>query len=169
MTGLATASPKEQVVYHFRPMSAFDLAMVNAWRATPHVQQWWDDDEIALAGEDEPALDQHIVATGGQPFACLQCYPQSAYPENCLGTHPPGTRGIDLFIGVPGMLGRGHGSAFIKAFVEHLAIAGVPRAIADPNPRNARAVRAYAKAGFRSGSVVDTPDGRALLMICDTE
>jgi len=82
--------------------------------------------------------------------------------------HPPGTRGIDQFIGEADMLGCGHGSAFIRAFVEGLLSDGTPRVLTDPDPANARAVRAYEKAGFRRQREVDTPDGRALLMIRDT-
>lgn len=159
--------PKPQATYQFRPMSAHDLALVRCWQAAPHVQEWWDDDPITLASTDEPAMDQYIVAVNGQSFAYLQCYPQSALPENGLGTHPPGTRGIDQFIGEPDMVGRGHGSAFIRAFVDGLLAAGVPRVIADPGLANARAIRAYVKAGFHGDREVDTPDERALLMIRD--
>jgi aminoglycoside 6'-N-acetyltransferase len=153
--------------YHFRPMSAHDLPMVRAWQAAPHVREWWDDEPLTLASEDEPATDQYIVAIDGQPFAYLQCYQQSAYPENGLGTHPPGTRGIDQFIGEPDMVGRGHGSAFVRAFVDALLTAGVPRVITDPSLANARAIAANTKAGFRREREVDTPDGRALLMVHD--
>jgi RimJ/RimL family protein N-acetyltransferase len=33
------------------------------------------------------------------------------------------------------------------------------------DPTNARAIRAYEKAGFRRDRLVETPDGRALLML----
>lgn len=160
-------SPKRRATYQFRPMSARDLAMVCAWQMAPHVQEWWDDDPITLASEDEPALDQYVVAVDGRPFAYLQCYLQSAYPENGLGTHPAGTRGIDQFIDAPDMVGRGHGSAFIRTFVDGLLTAGVRRVITDPSLANARAIRACVKAGFHSDREVDTPDGRALVMIRD--
>jgi aminoglycoside 6'-N-acetyltransferase len=163
----APETPFEQSAYRFRPMLPQDLAMVRPWQMAPHVQEWWDDDPIAFAGEDEPALEQYIVAVGGQPFAYLQCYLQSAYPENGLGAHPPGTRGIDQFIGVPDMVGRGHGSAFIRAFVDGLLAAGVPRVVTDPSLANARAIRAYAKAGFSRHGEVDTPHGREILMMRD--
>jgi aminoglycoside 6'-N-acetyltransferase len=158
-------SSKQQAACHFRPLSAPDLATVRAWQAAPHVRQWWDDEQITPASEDEPGLDQYIVAINGRPIAYLQCYLQSAYPENGLGTHPPGTRGIDQFIGEPDMVGRGHGSAFVRAFVDGLLAAGVPRIITDPNLANARAIAAYTKAGFRRDREVDTTDGRALIMI----
>jgi aminoglycoside 6'-N-acetyltransferase len=152
-------------------MAAQDLGLVRGWLAEPHVRAWWGDpvEQLALVHADltEPAMDQYIVSSGARPFAYLQCYLQAAWPENGLGSHPPGTRGIDQFIGEPDMVGRGHGSAFIRAFVDGLLSAGVPRVLTDPNVRNRRAIRAYAKAGFRSDCEVDTPDGRALLMMRD--
>jgi aminoglycoside 6'-N-acetyltransferase len=167
MIAPGTMPPRGKAAYQFRPMTVHDLVMVNAWLAKPHVRQWWDDEELTLAAADEPPLDQYIVAIEGHPIAYLQCYLHSACPENELGTHPPGTRGIDQFIGSASMLGRGHGSAFIRAFVDGLMTTGVPRVITDPNSGNGRAIRAYTKAGFRSNGEVDTPDGRALLMIRD--
>ena len=77
---------------------------------------------------------------------------------------PEGARGLDQFIGEADMLGRGHGSAFIRAFADRLLASGTPRVVIDPDPANKRAIRAYEKAGFRRERMVDTPDGPALLM-----
>ena len=63
------------------------------------------------------------------------------------------------------MIDRGHGSAFIRAFAERLLANGTPRVVIDPDPANARAIRAYEKAGFERDRIVDTPDGPALLMV----
>jgi aminoglycoside 6'-N-acetyltransferase len=82
--------------------------------------------------------------------------------------HPPGTRGIDQFIGELEMLGCGHGSAFIRHFTDGLFSAGTPRVVTDPSPTNARAIRAYEKAGFVRDHIVDTPEGPALLMVRDS-
>jgi aminoglycoside 6'-N-acetyltransferase len=138
--------------YQFLPMSAADLPLVRRWLAAPHVREWWGDpgEQFALVSED-----------------LEQCYEQTAWPDNGLGIHPPGTRGIDQFIGEPDMTGRGHGSSFIRAFIAGLVRAGTPRVLTDPDPANARAIRAYEKAGFRKDRMVDTPDGRALLMVCN--
>jgi aminoglycoside 6'-N-acetyltransferase len=67
------------------------------------------------------------------------------------------------------MLDRGHGSAFIRAFADQLLTRGTPRVVIDPAPNNARAIRAYEKAGFARDRIVDTPDGPALLMWRDAE
>ncbi len=58
---------------------------------------------------------------------------------------PPGSRGIDQYIGEPGMLDRGHGTAFIRQQCERLLAAGAPAVGTDPHPDNLRARRAYQK------------------------
>jgi aminoglycoside 6'-N-acetyltransferase len=155
--------------YQFRPMSAADLSMVRRWLETPHVAQWWHDpdEQFALVSEDldHPAMDQFVVTADDRPFAYLQCYDPTAWPDNGLGTHPLGARGIDQFIGELDMVDRGHGSALIRSFVDGLLKTGTPRVVADPDPENVRAVRAYEKAGFQKARLVNTPDGRALLMV----
>jgi aminoglycoside 6'-N-acetyltransferase len=158
-------------IYQFRPMCAGDLVLVRVWLAMPHVVEWWGDTDaqFALVSGDlaEPAMDQFIVAVDGRPFAYLQCYNPAVWPESGFGPQPQGTRGIDQFIGEPDMIECGHGSAFIRSFVERLLLAGTPRVLTDQDPTNARAVRSYQKAGFRKDRLVDTPDGRAILMIRD--
>ena len=157
--------------YQFRPMSAGDLPLVKDWLARPHVMEWWGDTyqqfELVSGDLEVEAMDQFIVAQDERPFAYLQCYDPQVWPENGLGAHPGGTRGIDQFIGEADMVGRGHGSAFIRDFIERLIAAGAPRVITDPDPGNGRAIRAYEKAGFVRQHEVDTPDGRALLMVRD--
>ena len=101
------------------------------------------------------------------PIGYQQSYDPHAEPDHPLHDQPIGTLGIDQFIGEPALIGRGHGSAFIRAFVEQSFAAGVPRAVTDPNPRNARAIRAYAKAGFYPIGQRRTLSGEALLMGCD--
>jgi aminoglycoside 6'-N-acetyltransferase len=158
-------------LYRFRPMMAADLPLVRQWLAMPHVIEWWGDthEQFKLVSDDldHPAMDQFVVAKDDRPFGYLQCYDPNAWPENGLGLHPPGTRGVDQFIGAPDMIDRGHGSAFIRAFIDDLLQAGAPRVLTDPDPTNLRAIRAYEKAGFRKDREVDTPDGRALLMVRD--
>jgi len=65
------------------------------------------------------------------------------------------------------MIERGHGSAFIRMFIDDLLAAGASRVLTDPDPANARAIRAYEKAGLRRERIVHTPDGPALLMVRD--
>jgi len=154
--------------YVFRPMAAGDLAMVRRWLETPEVVRWWglpDEQYQLVSGDlDHPDMDQFIVGLGGHPFGYIQGYAQSTW-NGGLGTHPPQTRGIDQFIGEPDMIGRGHGSGFIRQFVDALLKSGTPRVVTDPDPDNRRAVRAYEKSGFEKDRTVDTLDGPALLMV----
>jgi len=156
-------------MYEFRPMTDDDLPLVRRWLAEPHVARWWGrpDEQFDLIGADlnKPTMDQFIVGCERRPFGYLQCYDLDAWDGAGLGPHPVGTRGIDQFIGEIDMLDRGHGSAFIRSFIDRLLKGGTPRIVTDPDPANARAIRAYEKAGFRKDRLRDTPDGRALLMV----
>jgi aminoglycoside 6'-N-acetyltransferase len=150
-------------------MSPADLPMVRRWLEEPHVAEWWGDPDVQYTlvrdDLDHSAMDQFIVATGDRCFAYLQCYDPAAWPDNGLGIQPTGTRGIDQFIGEADMVDRGHGSALVRSFVDDLLKTGAPRAVTDPDPDNARAIRAYEKAGFQKDRLVETPDGAALLMV----
>ena len=142
--------------------------MIRRWLETPEVVQWWGqpDEQYALVSGDldHPDIDQFIVARDDHPFGYIQCYALSTWNQG-FGAQPPKTRGIDQFIGVSDMIGRGHGSSFIRQFVDALLISGIPRVVTDPDPANVRAVRAYEKAGFDEDRMVETPDGPALLMV----
>ena len=156
--------------YEFRPLSAADLPRVRRWLDTPHVAEWWADGERQLesirAHIEDPAIDAFVVNANDRPIGYLQCYDPTAEADHPFGDQPAGTRGIDQFIGEADMIGRGYGSGLTRAFVERSFAAGAPRVITDPDPANARAVRAYEKAGFSADRLVATPWGRTLLMVC---
>jgi aminoglycoside 6'-N-acetyltransferase len=162
MTGAAAA-------YHFRPMTADDLPMAARWLATPEVQRWWGDpeSEIRLLEEDldEARMAMWIVSHEGRPFAYIQDYDPLSWAMHHFARLPPGSRGIDQFIGEPDMLNRGHGSAFIRAHVDHLLAAGAPVVGTDPDPANARAIRAYEKAGFTADREGRDADGELVLLM----
>ncbi|OPZ00848.1 aminoglycoside adenylyltransferase [Bradyrhizobium sacchari] len=154
--------------YTFRPLSTADLPLIRQWLGEAHVREWWGDPEeqLALVSGDltEPAMDQFIVLAGSRPFGYLQCYRLTAWNTG-FGPQPEGTRGIDQFIGDSDMIGRGHGSALIRQFVDECFRQGLPRMVTDPDPLNVRALRAYEKAGFVRLRLVETPDGAASLMV----
>ena len=138
--------------YLFRSMTASDLPLVRRWLALPHVREWWGEPEeqySLVSGDlDEPAMDQYIFSTAGNPFAYLQCYDLTAWNSG-FGPHPPGTRGIDVLIGEPGMIGRGHGSALIRCFVDERLQKGAPRIVTDPDPANRRSAGGHGSAHLR--------------------
>lgn len=155
--------------YAFRPMTEGDLPMVREWLTRPHVAEWWADGadfEFVSGNLDHHDLAQFIVNLNEAPIAYLQCYRLGDWHVN-FGSHPAGSRGLDQFISEANLLSQGHGSAFVRQFMDELFAQGVPRFVIDPQPDNSRAIRAYEKAGFARRHEIETPDGRALLMTMD--
>lgn len=115
----------------------------------------------------DPRVAMWIVEFEGHPFAYAQDYAPGDWGSHPFAHLPAGSRGIDQYIGDPAMVGRGHGSAFVRRHVERLFKDGAAAVGTDPRPDNGRAIRAYQKAGFRIASgPVETRWGRALLMEC---
>jgi aminoglycoside 6'-N-acetyltransferase len=153
--------------YDFRSATKSDLPMLRRWLGTREVKRWWGDSdkEYAILEDDlaNPAMRMWIVLHETAPFAYLQDYDPRAW-ELVIPDIPPGARGIDQFIGVPEMINRGHGSALIRAHAENLLEKGAPAVFTDPDPLNARAIRAYASAGFQALGVRELTDGPCFLM-----
>jgi aminoglycoside 6'-N-acetyltransferase len=143
--------------------------MLRAWLATPEVVRWWGDpaEQYALLEEDfgNPLMVMRIVAFDTQPFAYVQDYDVHTWPQAHFAHLPEGARGIDAFIGVPDMIGRGHGAAFLRERATELIAAGAPVVAIDPDASNLRARRAYAKAGFAGERVIATAAGPVVVMI----
>jgi len=159
-------------MYGFHAMTAADLPLVNGWTSAPHVAEWWVEadgpaEPMTVADLGEPDFRAWIVSFEGQAFAYMQDYDPHLYPGHHFSDRPAGTRGIDQFIGDAAMVGRGHGAAFIRQRVETLFAEGATVVVTDPAPHNARAIRAYEKAGFTAYSQIVSPDyGPCLLMQC---
>jgi len=167
------APPKAAPRYVFRPVSEADLPRIAGWLAEPHVAAWWDDPETEIAAIrdhiDSVSVEPLIVELSGKPIAHLQSYDPHLEDDHPYADQPFGTLGIDLTIGPPEMVGIGHGSAIVRQFVEELFEEGAPRVIIDPHPDNARAIRAYEKAGFREIGRRSSIYGDAVLMAIDAE
>jgi aminoglycoside 6'-N-acetyltransferase len=166
--------PAEKVtLYDFRPVTEKDLPMIAGWLAEPHVAEWWDDPETEIAGIrdhiDSISVEPLIVELDGKPIAYLQSYDPHMEDDHPYADQPFGTLGIDLSIGVPDLVGVGHGSAIVRQFVEQLFEEGVPRVIIDPDPANGRAIRAYEMAGFRPIDRRQSIYGDVVLMAIDAE
>jgi aminoglycoside 6'-N-acetyltransferase len=158
--------------YGFRPLAEHDLPIIWRWLRTEHVAEWWPDAPGSLENIarhiGEPEIDPYVVEFDGRPIGYIQCYDAHAgWTLEGACDQPVGTCGIDQFIGEADMVGRGHGPRFISAFCDKLFDAAAPRTITDPAPTNIRAVRAYAKAGFRALRETRGPDGQVLLMAKD--
>ena len=144
--------------YAFRRAGRQDLTLLRCWLCTPDVVRWWGDpvEQAALLREDldEPRMVMRIVSYEGRPFAYVQDYDVHVWPQPHFDHLPAGSRAIDAFIGEPGMISQGHGSAFLRLLAERLTAEGAPVVAIDPDVENLRARRAYEKAGFETGGVL---------------
>lgn len=157
--------------YVFRPLTQKDLPLLRKWLAEPHVREWWDEPEKELAEirthMDSVSVEPLIVEFDGRPIAYFQSYDPHLEDDHPYNDQPFGTLGLDLSIGVPEMVGIGHGSAILAQFAAELFDEGAPRLIIDPHPDNLRAIRAYEKAGFTKLGLRDSIYGPAMLMVMD--
>ena len=155
--------------YRFRPFDRADLTTVKRWLQTPEVVRWWGDPahELTLLAEDleQPLMDQWIVAFDTMPFAYAQAYRVHSWPQKHLEHLPADAHAIDAFIGVPEMLGKGHGGRFLRQLAGMLVEQGAPLVAIDPDAENLRARRAYARAGFKAEGIVQAAEGLVALMI----
>lgn len=160
----------------FRPLQESDLPTLREWLLRPHVAEWWGPAEsiaelresyIASVAETR-ATRAYIAYQGAASIGFIQVYVVMGagggwWPQEA----DPGARGTDQFLAEASQLGKGLGTAMIRAFLERLfADPAVTVVQTDPHPANRRAVRAYGRAGFREVGPVVTPDGPALLMKC---
>lgn len=164
-------------VFAFRPLQPDDLPTLHDWLTRPHVAEWWQptpsfaelEEEFAEHFSGVSGVKPFIVLADGSPIGYTQSYTAMGSGGGWwTDERDPGVRGIDQFLARAENLGRGLGSSMVRAFVDRLFTdPEVTRVQTDPDPANARAIRAYEKAGFRALREVDTPDGRALLMTCE--
>lgn len=160
--------------YDFRAVDESDLPMLARWLAEPHAAEWWTGGVDASIAEIREAMgsvstEALIVELDGRPIAYLQSYDPHLEDDHPYQDQPFGTLGIDVTIGVPELVGVGHGSAMLAQFIEELFEEGAPRVIIDPDPKNARAVRAYEKAGFCPIGERHSVYGHVLLMARDND
>ena len=162
--------------FDFHPLTEAHLPMLHAWLLRPHVAAWWGPaesvDELRedyIAHAHEPRATRAFIAMHrGRPMAFVQVYAVMGSGDGWWPDETdPGARGTDQFLADEADLGRGLGSAMLQALLarlfEDVAVMVVQT---DPQPHNARAIRCYEKSGFEPVGVVETPDGKALLMRC---
>jgi RimJ/RimL family protein N-acetyltransferase len=163
----------------FRPLADDDLSLLHGWLGRPHVAEWWSPtptlaeltEEYGPLTGGRASTKPYLVLVEGEPIGFIQSYVALGSGDGWWeDERDPGVRGIDQFLAHPDRLGRGLGTAMVRTFVRRLfADPTVTRVQTDPSPENARAIRCYGKAGFRPVREIITPDGPALLMVCERE
>jgi aminoglycoside 6'-N-acetyltransferase Ib len=168
---------KAEPVVSFRTLTQADLPLLHEWLNRPHVAEWWTSPPTLAEVEQEfgPLIGTeattrpYIALSNGAPIGYIESYVAMGSGDGWWpDEQEPGVRGIDQFLAHSDQLGRGLGTAMVRAFVQRLfSDPAVTRIQTDPSPENRRAIRCYEKAGFHAVSEVASPDGPALLMIYD--
>jgi len=160
----------------FRPLTEHDLPLMHRWLNTEHVARWY-----RVRGAPRPTLDwvtarylprirgddptrSFVIMLGGRPVGYVQGYLIADDPEYSARVQvDEGAVGLDMFIGEPDVVYKGLGSHIVRRFLAEIVFQemGALSCIIGPEPENAAAIRAYAKAGFRYLKTVHIPDGDA--------
>jgi aminoglycoside 6'-N-acetyltransferase len=148
----------------FRRVTCDDFGLLARWLAEPRVARWWHHEfspeaierDFGPTGDgDEPAED-HLALLDGRPIGVVQYCLLADYPEYLAELEPilavpDGAASIDYLLGDAGLVGRGMGTAMIRAFVERIweSEHGVACIIVPVNSANPASWRALRSAGFR--------------------
>lgn len=146
----------------FRKLRLDDLSLMYLWLNKSHVHQWYDKDKENTLEEikkrygpkikGEKPTDCFLVLYESKPIGYIQSYKVNDWPEfgNYVG-YDDQTASVDLFIGDDSFLGKGLGSLMLKKFLKEILFAKseIITCIIGPEPKNARAIKSYEKAGFK--------------------
>jgi aminoglycoside 6'-N-acetyltransferase len=141
---------------------AAEYELLVAWRAQPHVSEWWDTDgppftfELARDSYGPEAEDQNttycFVEHDGRPIGFIQFFRWQDYAEEAREIGIPDiaeASSLDVFIGEPDALGIGLGSRAVDLLCRFLFEKGASTVALATALDNVRAHRAFQKAGFR--------------------
>lgn len=137
------------------------LPLLARWLAQPHVREWWGEPDATLRETRIEGLSQALVCVGGRPVGYLRWQRASREELDALGFAdvPTGAVDLDILLGESDALDRGVGSSALAVLVDRLrGDASVPAVGMSTSARNARAIRAYEKAGFARLRAYDDPE-----------
>jgi RimJ/RimL family protein N-acetyltransferase len=137
------------------------------------VLEWWDDcllpEEIKEKYKkhiDNDIFFPYIVYLEDKPIGFIQYYWASKVGKGWWPDEDEGTIGLDQFIGEEDFINKGYGTLMIKEFIHYLFQNLLfKKIIVDVEPENIRARRCYEKVGFQEKGVIDTPEGKSILMV----
>jgi RimJ/RimL family protein N-acetyltransferase len=160
----------------FLPVAPEHYPLLKTWLDRPHMREWWGDPETEFGYirdmvEGRDTTRPFLIVSAGVLVGYIQYWfighhqnEQWIKDHPWLAELPRDAIGVDLSIGEPDQVSRGLGSAALSAFVAMLRAQGHETIVIDPDPDNARAVRAYEKAGFRPVPALLGRSGDALIM-----
>jgi aminoglycoside 6'-N-acetyltransferase len=93
-----------------------------------------------------------LIAMNGRPIGVIQSYRVDSYPDYVqeVGKLAEPAFSLDVFIGEPELIGKGHGVGLLRSFVPLMFERyRVDYCVIGPSRSNVAAIRSYEKAGFR--------------------
>ena len=157
----------------FSILTEKEIYLLTHWLRQRHVLEFWPaqmtDEQIRqkyLAHTDSKSVFPFLIWLSKTPIGYVQAYAASQVGDGWWPDEKEGTYGIDLFIGDLEYMNKGYGSEIVRAFLKDFSKEyRVQKWIVDVSPRNPRAIRCFEKAGFNFVKEIDTPDGKANLMV----
>jgi RimJ/RimL family protein N-acetyltransferase len=150
-------------------MAPDDLALVHRWLGEAHVAEWWGEaspyetmvETWSARVDGRDPVTPWMMEIEGVPVGFIQWYRVADEADWFPGVAiPDGTVAVDLAIGDPDYVGRGHGRRLLLEFCHHVlrsVAPDSPEVWIDPSPRNEAAIRSYQAAGF-TDTGIDLPD-----------
>ena len=159
--------------FKFRVLREEDFTLLYQWLNSPHITKFWPGNpSLEKVKSDysqklaEDFIVPYMVTLNNQSFGFIQLYWASKVGGGWWqDIKDPDCVGIDFFIGDETNTGSGKGAEMIKAFLDFICENHrVTKVISDPSPSNPASIRCLEKAGFRNRGLIDTPDGKSILM-----
>jgi RimJ/RimL family protein N-acetyltransferase len=148
----------------FLPLEEEHFSLLTHWLGLPHVAQWWGngvewtaqrvkekystyvEGHAKHVGVSYP-IHAFILFCNDLPIGFIQFYDQYDFSKD-IGQSPGTMAGLDFYIGETTFLGKGLGVITINEFLRQHVWPHFKLCVVDPDPRNLRAIKVFARTGF---------------------
>ncbi len=169
---MSQGAPEERSAVTLRAFQPAHLMLLARWLREPHVARWYrfPQDDLVFASSPPDGASQAIVMSGGAEVGYVRWQRVDRATLDALGLTeiPSESVDADILLGATAV-GRGVGPAALVALAAEIRRdATVPMIGLTTEIENARAHRAFEKAGFHIARQYDAPRlGRCHLMLLD--
>ena len=154
---------------YFTPLQPIHFPLLLKWINTDHVSRWWRENRhwsledivqkyttycegYKETGGLAKPIHAFIIEIKSQPAGFIQYYNAHDFPReggSLPQDLPTKLAALDLFIGESEFIGKGLGPLILNRFLKDYVEPKFDACFVDPHHANAKAIRAYEKAGFQ--------------------